>query len=483
MCWLMIKNRKWKIAVIVLALLLLTLPTCVQAAVQNVNKENYSVEFTRYESWQREGGYGIKYEAQIANKSTAEIRDWEVKFRVPKGSEIANSWNGVFSVNGEEISVKPVEYNVAISPQSEIVFGFIIHTPKDFEPENIRMFISGTEYENGGVNKDNSLKKEAGGSMKTEIKKEKVVTTETGTPLENHGKLSVQGTNIVDKNKSVYQLKGASTHGINFFPQFVNKKAFQTMRDDWGANLIRIAMYTKEYNGYLAGGNQAELKNLIDSGVKAATELGMYVIIDWHILSDGNPNTNKEQAIAFFDEMSKKYADYDNVLYEICNEPNGGVRWEEIKTYADEVIAVIRANDKEAIIIVGTPTWSQDVDAASLNPVTNSKNVVYALHFYAATHKEDLRNKVRTAISNGIPIFISEFSICDASGNGNIDYQEADQWMKLIDEYHLSYAMWNLANKDEASSLIKSSSNSTFGWKEEELSETGRWLKKTLSGN
>lgn len=306
---------------------------------------------------------------------------------------------------------------------------------------------------------------------------------EVGTPFEVHGQLRVQGTNIVDKNNAIYQLKGVSTHGINFFPQFINKEAFQTLRDEWDANLIRLAMYTKEYNGYLSGGNQEELKNLIDTGVNSATELGMYVIIDWHILSDGNPNTNKDQAVAFFGEMSKKYSGYDNVLYEICNEPNGGTSWEDIKKYADEVIPVIRANDKDAIIIVGTPTWSQDVDVASKNPVTNGENVVYAFHFYAATHKEQLRTKVETAIKNGIPVFVSEFSICDASGNGVLNYEEAEIWMKLINDYNLSYAMWNLANKEEASSLIKSSSNKTWGWKDEELSQTGLWLKKEMLKN
>ena len=305
---------------------------------------------------------------------------------------------------------------------------------------------------------------------------------ESGTPLSNHGKLSVKGVNLVDSKGNKFQLKGVSTHGINWFPEYVNKDAFKTLRDDWGANTIRLAMYTAEYNGYCTGGNQASLKKLVEDGVKYATELGMYVIIDWHVLNDRDPNTYKSQAVAFFNEMSAKYADYVNVIYEICNEPNGGVGWSSIKTYADEVISVIRKNDSDAIILVGTPTWSQDVDQVAKNPVKNGYNVMYTLHFYAATHKDNIQAKMQTALNAGTPIFVSEFSICDASGNGGIDYTSASKWMELINKYNLSYMGWSLSNKAETSALIKSNCTKLSGWKTEDLSETGKWLRSIIAG-
>ncbi|MDE5873697.1 MAG: glycoside hydrolase family 5 protein, partial [Lachnospiraceae bacterium] len=169
------------------------------------------------------------------------------------------------------------------------------------------------------------------------------------------------------------------------------------------------------------------------------------------------------------------------IIYEICNEPNGGTSWSEVKSYAEEIIPIIRKNDPDAIIIVGTPTWSQDVDIAAQDPL-DYDNVMYAIHFYAATHTDNIRNKAKTAFSSGLPIFVSEFSICDASGNGAIDYNQADLWFDLIEEYNLSYAAWNVSNKDETSSLIKSSCSKTSGWSDDELSETGIWLKKQISG-
>lgn len=303
--------------------------------------------------------------------------------------------------------------------------------------------------------------------------------TMVGDGVAAHGALRVEGTQLVDKNGDAVQLKGVSTLGIVWFPQFVNKDAFADIKS-WGGNTIRLAMYTEEYDGYLSGGNQEEQLNRLDEGIKAATDLDMYVIVDWHILSDGNPNQHKEEAKTFFDEMSAKYKDYDNVIYEICNEPNGGTTWEDIRSYAEEVIPVIRNHAKDAVIIVGTPTWSQDVDAVAAHPL-EEENLMYAYHYYAATHKQELRDKVKKALDAGTPVFISEYSICDASGNGGIDYDEAEKWAEFTDENQLSYIQWNLANKEETSSLIKSGCDKTSGWTDEDLTETGLWLKQRLS--
>ena len=296
------------------------------------------------------------------------------------------------------------------------------------------------------------------------------------TPLEQHGALHVDGVNLMDEYGRKMQLYGMSTHGLSWFPQYVSYETFKTLRDDWNTNCIRLAMYTAEYNGYCTGGNREELKRLIDSGVSYATDLGMYVIIDWHVLNDNNPNVYKSDAIAFFNEMSAKYADRKNVIYEICNEPNGGTSWEDIKAYANEVIPVIRANDSDAVIIVGTPTWSQDIDKASASPL-GFDNIMYALHFYAATHTDWLRSRVTQCINSGLPVFISEFGICDASGNGSIDYNQAQQWMSLIKQYNLSYCCWNLSNKPETSSVICSWCNSVSGWGDGDLSEAGKWIR------
>lgn len=295
------------------------------------------------------------------------------------------------------------------------------------------------------------------------------------------GRLHVKGTKLVDKKGHEVQLSGVSTHGLSWYPQYVNDKCFAQLHDKWGANVVRLAMYTEEYNGYCSGDakNRSDLKKLIKKGVRLAKKHKMYVIVDWHILSDGNPNSHKKEAKAFFREMSREFKGYNNVIYEICNEPNNGTSWKEIKSYAKSVISTIRENDKKAVIVVGTPTWSQDVDQAAAAPM-KGENLMYALHFYAATHKADLRNKMTAAINKGLPVFVTEYGICDASGNGAIDKEEANRWVQTMDEYGVSYIAWNLSNKQESSSIIKSSCPKVSGFKKSELSDEGRWLYHLL---
>lgn len=296
-----------------------------------------------------------------------------------------------------------------------------------------------------------------------------------------HGALHVENGRLTDENGNTVQLYGMSTHGIAWFPQYINYDSFRTLRDDWNTNCIRLAMYTAEYGGYCAGGDQAQLKQLVKDGVSYATELGMYVIVDWHILSDCDPNQNKDEAIAFFREMTEAFADNDNVLYEICNEPNGGTSWDSIRSYAEEVIPVIREQKPDAVILVGTPTWSQEIDKAAVSPLDDS-NVMYTLHFYAGTHKDDLRNRLETCVQNGLPVFVSEFGMCDASGNGANDFDSTTKWMDLLNKYQISFCCWNLANKDESSSVFKASSTALSDWTNDDFNESGRWIRDYFRG-
>lgn len=300
------------------------------------------------------------------------------------------------------------------------------------------------------------------------------------TPYSQHGKLSVNATTLTDEHGAVFQLQGVSTHGIGWFPQYVNEDTFAEL-ESWGVNAVRLAMYTAE-GGYCEVGDadKDKLKKLIDTGVQAATKLGMYVIIDWHVLNDHDPWTYADEAEKFFAEMSEKYKDYGNVIYEICNEPNSGPDWGSVKSYAEKIIPVIRENAPDAVIIVGTPTWSQDVDKAAADPITGYDNIMYALHFYADTHRDYLRDRMKKAIDSGLPVIVSEFGICDASGNGGNNYDEGNKWIEAMDDYNISYFIWNLSNKAETSALISSSCSKLSGFADSELSDSGRWYKEVL---
>lgn len=292
--------------------------------------------------------------------------------------------------------------------------------------------------------------------------------------------LHVDGSKLVDTSGTPVQLRGVSTHGLSWFPEYVNEDCFRELHEEWNVNVVRLAMYTAEYNGYCTGGSKEDLINLVRDGVTYATNQNMYVIIDWHILSDGNPNQYLADAKEFWNDMSAAYGQSENVLFEICNEPNGGTSWEDVKRYADEIIPIIRGNGAQNVILVGTPNWSQEVMQAAADPLSGYENIMYTLHFYAATHKDDLRQTLSDAVCAGLPIFVSEFGICDASGNGAIDTEQADTWLSLLDLYEISYVAWNLSNKEESSALLKSGCSKTSGFTEDDLSTSGSWLYQKL---
>ena len=296
------------------------------------------------------------------------------------------------------------------------------------------------------------------------------------------GALKVKGGKLVDRNGKAIQLKGVSTHGLAWFPDYVNDACFKQLRTDWGANVVRLALYTEEYGGYCAGGSKADLLKLVKKGVRLATKNDLYVIVDWHILSDGNPNAHVAEAKKFFANVSATFKGNNNVLYEICNEPNGGTSWAQIKKYANKVIPVMRKNDPDAVILVGTPTWSQEIDKAAASPL-KQKNVMYTMHFYAATHKDDLRNRLASCAKAGLPVFVSEFGICDASGNGAIDKASANSWVTTMKSLGISWCMWSLCNKAESASVLQSSCTATSGFRTGDLSTSGKWLLKALNGS
>ena len=453
--------------------------------------DSYPVAFTVQNTWGDEGNYGGTYNVSFTNQGSSEVNAWKIEADVPDGSKVSEAWGCEVTVNGTKAVITAIDWGAKVAAGQKMDVGFNMDTPSLFTPSVSALYVDGAKQDSGSsVASNSNATTEDDKTTATEADRTEAAEppkTETGTPLANHGALRVNGVDLVDKNGDVYQLRGVSTHGLAWFPEYVNKEAFQTIRDDWGGNVVRLAMYSDENGGYCSDGDKNTLKSLVEQGVEYATELGMYVIIDWHVLGEQDPLRHQDEAKKFFDEMSRKYASYDNVLYEICNEPNGGVTWSSnIRPYAETIIPVIRANDKDAVIIVGTPNWSQDVDVVAndviSNPIPNAGNVMYALHFYAATHTDSFRSKLKTARNQGLPIFISECSICDASGNGANDYNQADQWFQLINEYHLSYCTWSLCNKAETSALIRSDCTKTSGWTEQDLSETGKWIRKKIRG-
>ena len=254
------------------------------------------------------------------------------------------------------------------------------------------------------------------------------------SPAYLNGKLSIKGTQMVNECSNPVQLRGMSTHGVAWFENCYNESSISALVNDWGIELFRIALYVSEYGGYTTNQvkSQEEWHNWIDRMVDICEKYGIYCMIDWHVLNDGSGNFNGDPMInidaakKFWSYMSKKHADKKHVLYEICNEPNGNsVNWNRVREYANIIIPIIRQNDPSTIIVVGTPTWSQDVDIASQNKL-NYNNIMYALPLYSGTTHPWLRDKAEKAINNGAAIFVSEFGTSNADGSGGFFENETN---------------------------------------------------------
>lgn len=312
------------------------------------------------------------------------------------------------------------------------------------------------------------------------------------TPFEKYGKLHVEGKNLVNENGEIVQLRGISTHNLNVYPQYINAEAFKQFRDEYKVTVMRFAMYTGFADGFLGyadsdDAHRKELEDIMLKGVDICRDLGLYCMIDWHVLLDYDPNMHTDMAIRFFKTICPKLKDYDNVIYEICNEPNmnletkEAVTWDQIKHYARQVIPVIKEIDDTKVIIVGTTIWSQGVDEAADAPLNEYDNLMYTLHFYADTHRDRIRNKLIYARKKDLPVFVTEFGVGHANGDGEINDEETKKWMDLLNEEKIGYIIWNLSNKAETSSIIKADCDKEFGFTDDDLSECGKRMKDLMA--
>jgi len=287
-----------------------------------------------------------------------------------------------------------------------------------------------------------------------------------------HGFLSVKGTSLVDQHDEKVTLRGVSFGWHNWWPRFYNENTVTWLTEDWKCNIVRAAIGVGPEGAYTD--NPEEAMKYLYTIVDAAIKNDIYVIVDWH-----SHHICLEEAKDFFKQVAEKYKDHPNIIYEIFNEP---VRdsWEEVKSYSEEVIKTIREIDKRNIILVGSPHWDQDIDIAAEDPITAYDNLMYTLHFYAATHKQDLRDRANVALEKGLPLFVSECAGMEASGDGPIDMESWQEWLQWMGDNQISWVAWSISDKDETCSMIKDTSSPAYGWTEDDLKEWGQIVRKEL---
>ena len=304
----------------------------------------------------------------------------------------------------------------------------------------------------------------------------------SGTPVSVNGQLSVCGVQLCNQAGEAVQLRGMSSHGLQFFPNCVNADSLAALRNDWNADFIRLSMYVQE------GGLETDptgFTNKVNGLVDTATKLGLYVLVDFHILTPGDPNVNLGLAKTFFANVSAKHAANTNVLYEVANEPNG-VSWDAIKTYAEQVIPVIRKNSPDSVVLVGTRGFSSlgltdgSDETEIINDPVDFANVMYTFHFYAASHGADRRAVVARA-AKSLPLFVSEFGTQTFTGDGTNDFTSTTAWLDLLKSNKISYGMWSFSDGRETNSAFKQ--GTCAGTKfagNGVLTEAGRYLRSRI---
>ncbi len=292
------------------------------------------------------------------------------------------------------------------------------------------------------------------------------------TPVKQWGQLQVKGTQLCDQQGNPVTLRGVSFGWHNLWPRFYNAKAVKWLVNDWHATVLRAAMGVKIDDNYLEN-PQFALK-CIEPVVQAAIKNGVYVIIDWHA-----HDMYTDQAKAFFGKMAQKYGKYPNVIYELYNEPVEDT-WQSLKQYHKTVIDEIRRYDPDNIILCGCPHWDQDIDQVAASPIEGVSNVMYTVHFYAATHKQYLRDRTEAAVKSGLPVFVSECGGCEASGNGELSETEWNNWVDLMNRLQISWAAWSLSDKDETCSMLLPRAKATGAWTPDLIKPWGKLVRNTL---
>ncbi|MEW2145803.1 cellulase family glycosylhydrolase [Micromonospora vinacea] len=393
-------------------------------------------------------GNGYQGQVTVTNDTSVPITSWRVEFDLPSSSTVSQSWNAQQTSSGSHYTFANVSWNGTLAPGASTAFGFLVNG-------------SGTPV-NCTVNGASC----AGGPPPTTPPPTTPPPTTppptTGTPVERHGQLRVCGTTMCDKSGARVQLRGISSMWLNWetAPYAENLSALRWMRDNWNLQVIRAAMGVEPAGAYLS--DPAKARAQVETIINNAVTAGVYVIVDWHAHEAQN---NQSQAVAFFGDLARRYGNLPNVIWEPYNEPLQ-VSWTTvIKPYHQAVVSAIRAADPDNIIVLGTPTWSQDVDVAAASPVTGT-NLMYTLHFYSCTHGASLRAKGDAAIRAGLALFVTEWGASNADGglDGRACLPEAQSWIDWMKTNGISWTAWKLDVGTDTTNLLSPGAPVTGGW-------------------
>jgi endoglucanase len=384
---------------------------------------------------------GFTASVDIRNDTSTTVNGWRVEFDLPAGTGVGAYWNALLTSGGNHHVFTHREYNATIAPGQTVNFGF--NGTGSGSPTNCRI--------NGAAC--------SGGTPPTSAPPTSAPPTSappspgpptpgpSGTPAGINGQLRVCGVKLCNQYGKPIQLRGMSTHGLQWYSQCVNDTSLDALAGDWNADIVRLSMYVQE-GGYET--DPRRFTDLVHSLIERVTARGLYVLVDWHMLDPGDPNYNLSRARTFFTEIAQRHRSKTNILYEVANEPSG-VSWTQLKGYHEQIIPTIRAQDTDSVILLGTRGWSSlgvsegGSEAEVVGNPVNATNVLYTFHFYAASHRDEYLNALSRA-ADRIPMFVTEFGTQTYTGDGGNDFAMSQRYLDLMSSKKISWVSWNYSD-------------------------------------
>ncbi len=413
--------------------------------------------FTKVADW----GSGWQGEYRITNGGTSALTSWRVEFDLPAGTGVGSFWDGLLTTSGQHVTVTNRSWNGTVAPGASVTFGFLGTGPGT--PSGCRL---------------NGAPCTGGPAPSAEP------TNPGATPVARNGQLKVCGRQLCNSNGKAVQLRGMSTHGLQWYANCVTDASLDVLAGEWNADVLRISMYVQE-GGYET--DPAGFTAKVNDYIEKATARGLYAIVDWHMLTPGDPNYNLDRAKTFFAEIARRHKDKTNILYEIANEPSY-VHWSSIRSYADQVIPVIRAQDPDGVVLVGTEDWSslgasgdgQGVARILADPV-RAGNIMYTFHFYAATHDDYYIDTFRDAIAK-LPLFVTEFGTQEASGDGGNNFARAQRYLDLMAQHKVSWVNWNYSDDMRTGAVFTEGTCAAGAYSgTARLKDAGVWIRDRIN--
>ena len=265
-----------------------------------------------------------------------------------------------------------------------------------------------------------------------------------------------------------------------------NRELFQQVKD-MGARVVRIPVHPVAWRER----TPSKYLELLDQAVAWSTELGMYVMIDWHSIGNlgmelfQNPmyKTTQRETFEFWRTIAAHFRGHNTVaFYEFFNEPTlfrgtlGSMSWSEWKDLNEKMIRLVRAYDPDPIPLVAGFDWAYDLTPLHFDPI-NAEGIGYVTHPYEHKRKPPWPPKWEEDFgfaADRYPVIATEFGfqIRDAEAVGPDDYPNAI--IHYLEGRGISWVAWCF-DPQWGPRMLES-------WEGFQLTPAGAFFKKAMHG-